>query len=384
MAYAGIRPMGAGIQIRFRWNGQEHGPTWPHKPTTANLSAASRIRAEIVHKAKHNTLTWHDLAKHFPQYAPETISASTPTFGELAQIYLDTVSVSANTRNEYRKVLMRYWMPIYAVRPVDSISATELRRTIAAAEWSSAKTRNNALIPLRGVLEIAVQDEWIERNPTANVKNLKHQKPPIDPFSNNESEALLSDMYDRYTGREAIYAIYFELAFWTGLRTSELIALRWSDVDFQQRTIRIDKAQSKGRLNATTKTSKVREVFLNDRAYGALKKAKALTFMQGEQVIISPATGRGWISDKSPRKILTASMRRLGIRHRPAYNTRHTYATVCLMAGVNPAFVANQLGHSVQMLLTTYAKWIHGDASRAEMDKINRMTDADFGSAQDG
>jgi len=35
-----------------------------------------------------------------------------------------------------------------------------------------------------------------------------------------------------------------------------------------------------------------------------------------------------------------------GIRYRPAYNTRHTYATVCLMNGLNPVYVASQLGHS--------------------------------------
>ena len=43
-------------------------------------------------------------------------------------------------------------------------------------------------------------------------------------------------------------------------------------------------------------------------------------------------------------------MRATGIRQRPAYNTRHTYATVMLMSGLNPSFVANQLGHSLPML----------------------------------
>lgn len=42
---------------------------------------------------------------------------------------------------------------------------------------------------------------------------------------------------------------------------------------------------------------------------------------------------------------------------RRQYDTRHTYATMSLMAGMSPAFIANQLGHSVKMLLSTYAKW---------------------------
>ncbi len=64
---------------------------------------------------------------------------------------------------------------------------------------------------------------------------------------------------------------------------------------------------------------------------------------------------------------------KLKIRRRRQYDTRHTYATMCLMAGMNPAFIANQLGHSVQMLLSTYAKWMNSDADRAELDKLDRL-----------
>ena len=59
------------------------------------------------------------------------------------------------------------------------------------------------------------------------------------------------------------------------------------------------------------------------------------------------------------------------LHHRPAYNARHTYATMLLMDGVNPVFVADQLGHSLQMLIKRYAKWIHGDKNRIEMAKLN-------------
>ena len=64
-------------------------------------------------------------------------------------------------------------------------------------------------------------------------------------------------------------------------------------------------------------------------------------------------------------------MKTTGIRARPAYNARHTYATLLLMDGVNPTFVANQLGHSIVMLTKRYARWIHGEQSRAELAKLN-------------
>lgn len=62
----------------------------------------------------------------------------------------------------------------------------------------------------------------------------------------------------------------------------------------------------------------------------------------------------------------------LGMRQRPQYNCRHTYATICLMAGMMPAFIANQLGHSVQMLLTTYARWLNSSGDWDELNKFEQ------------
>jgi integrase len=65
------------------------------------------------------------------------------------------------------------------------------------------------------------------------------------------------------------------------------------------------------------------------------------------------------------------------VRHREAYQTRHTYATMLLMAGANPAWAAKQLGHSVQVFLKVYSKWIDGKASQIELAKVERFTGAD-------
>lgn len=49
---------------------------------------------------------------------------------------------------------------------------------------------------------------------------------------------------------------------------------------------------------------------------------------------------------------------------------RHTCATMVLMASITPAFCAKQLGHSVEMFLRTYAKWIDGDQNDLEMQRL--------------
>lgn len=83
-------------------------------------------------------------------------------------------------------------------------------------------------------------------------------------------------------------------------------------------------------------------------------------------------TSVDWIrSDSTTKEHFLAAMQALGIRRRRQYDTRHTCATMCLMAGMNPAFIANQLGHSVQMLLSTYAKWLNSTSDWAQLQKLD-------------
>ncbi|RZT92559.1 hypothetical protein EV670_3537 [Rivibacter subsaxonicus] len=70
-------------------------------------------------------------------------------------------------------------------------------------------------------------------------------------------------------------------------------------------------------------------------------------------------------------------MKRLGIRYRRPYNMRHTYATMMLMAGMAPAFCAGQMGHSVEVFLGTYAKWLPGAGDAAEMAKLENAIGPD-------
>ena len=77
------------------------------------------------------------------------------------------------------------------------------------------------------------------------------------------------------------------------------------------------------------------------------------------------------------------TLRRLGIRHRRAYQTRHTYSTNSLAAGANPAYIARQMGHkNAKTFFTIYAKWIDGadrGPGKSEGFKLCHSTDTRFG-----
>lgn len=129
-----------------------------------------------------------------------------------------------------------------------------------------------------------------------------------------------------------------------------------------------------------TKTKHQRVILLDERALNALAQARRMAQLRrmasksahpDSPFVFQPSKGGLWINEPSVTiRHFKAALKALDIRERRQYDTRHTYATMCLMAGMNPAFIANQLGHSVEMLLSTYAKWISSSSDWRELEKL--------------
>lgn len=365
----GIEIRNEKLRLWFRWEGERYYEPSNLTPTPANAATLGRLRSEIVSKIKLGAFDAREYLRYFPDSNNVIRHQNDPLFVELAQAWLDGVEVSPATRNSYKKSLNNYWLPIIGHIPVRSIRASDIKSAIKQNEFNTAKTRNNALIPLRGTFQLAVEDELIPNNPTATVKNLKHQKPLPDPFTFEEREAIMAHIERLY---HPIYAAYFGLAFYAGLRSpSEMSALKWSSVDLRAGIVRVErKIDDLGKVREETKTSSIRDVVLSDEGLYYLKLAKPYTFLRNDFVFINPLTDTYFMTGKAQRRVWSASLKKLGIRARGMNQTRHTVATQCIMAAQNPYFIAKQLGHSVQMTLTVYSKWINEQGDQAEMSKL--------------
>lgn len=293
-------------------------------------------------------------------------------FQSVAQKYLKHCEANNDSKKDYLSALNKHWMPNMALVPIHGITSDMIRDIIADIDFKTDKTFNNCLVPLRGVFDKAIELKLITpaENPMALIKNKKIQSALPDPFTRDEMNALLKWLDDNLEGGARFYYWYFEVAFWTGCRPSELLALRWKDVDWFNNSIVINKSRVRGVEKQVTKTHNVREVYLNDRSKRAFEMLQGMK-LSSIYVMICPETKLPFYSEKPSRVRLVEAMKEMRVRHRPAYNARHTYATMLLMADVNPVFVANQLGHSLQMLIKRYGRWIHGDQNKIEMSKLN-------------
>jgi integrase len=196
------------------------------------------------------------------------------------------------------------------------------------------------------------------------------KKPPPPPTRRTTStHSPRKNRPPFWPGSKARHAIWCSSPSGTGLRTSELVALNWGDVDFIRGIVRISKASTQAAKDTveTTKTrAGVRDVRLLAPALAALKDQRAFTFLNDAEIFQNPRNGKRWTGDQPIRKTMWApALKRAGIRYRYPYQTRHTYASMMLSAGEHPMWVAQQMGHSDwAMIRKTYGPLDAGHRTR--------------------
>jgi integrase len=193
----------------------------------------------------------------------------------------------------------------------------------------------------------------IDKNPLSRVKNLSIDTREPEPFSVKEVARILHQLQ----GQEKNL---IRFAFWTGLRTSELIALRWQDVDLEQNRLYIRIAMVRGYMKGTKTKSGSREVTLQPQAREALLNQKIFTGKQNNVVFHDSRTNQPWKDDQAIRKAVWApALKKAGTKYRNPYQTRHTYASTLLSRDENPLWVAQQMGHKDWgKIRKVYGRWI--------------------------
>jgi len=89
---------------------------------------------------------------------------------------------------------------------------------------------------------------------------------------------------------------------------------------------------------------------------------------------MTPRTGQRWTDRSIREKMWQPALRRAKVRYRRPYQTRHTYASMMLVAGENPMWVAKQMGHTDSSLTAKrYARWIPSDMPEAGRKAVGRF-----------
>jgi integrase len=362
------------IRIEFRYRGVKCRETLKLEPTKANLKYAERLRGEILNAIALGTFNY---AHYFPRSKRSRLFGhawTNATVGELLKDYMNIAeqTLEPSTVNGYRKVCDAHLYPVFGSFPIRDLSPIIIRNWVTELSLT-AKTVRNILTPLRNMLDQALNDGLIEQNPLnklaltklINKKTIKSDW-QVDPFDQDEIKTILKIANGQARN-------LFQFAFFTGLRTSELIALEWSDIDWIRKTVRVSRAIVLKQEKSTKTKSGIREILLLPPALEALNLQKSFTFLVGKKVFFNPRTNTPWETDAQIRKTCwTHILKKADIRYRNPYQTRHTYASMMLSAGENPLWVAKQMGHKdTEMIIKHYGRWIPDKSTVTGYTPIN-------------
>lgn len=245
-----------------------------------------------------------------------------------------------------------------AKKSIDAFTAADIESHIAAlrSHGLSTKTIVNHLNFLHGLFAFAIRRGWAHTNPVAAVERPRADgtDPDIRYLDAKEIGKLLAAAPDDELGlmERALYLT----ATMCGLRQGELLALRWSDVDWTARLIRVRRNYTRGRFGKPKSRRSSRAVPMPSRVAVALRSlhGRSSYTTDSDLVFCHPETGKPYDPSKL-RKRFKNALARADLRPIRFHDLRHTFGTMMAGAGAPLRYLQEWMGHRDYKTTEIYA-----------------------------
>jgi len=332
----GVYKKGSRYIVRYRVRGEDR------KRSARTYAEARSLKAKLTtdlqsgeHREAHSTT--------FEEYAREWIGTYTGR---------TTRGFRESTRVGYRRTIETVAIPFFSKR-TKLLTELEPRDVRAFVAWLfdedkqgrqlAVGTVRQHMAAVRAMLATATEDGALRHNPAAGVRISRPgmQAPAED--AGKLRRALDTDELARFLAAcDPQWRVFFELLAMTGVRISEAIELRWGDVEFGAKRLRVRRQCFKGVVGEPKSRHGKRDIPLST------SMAQTLWKMQGtadDLMFTGPLGGmidRDWLW----RNALKPAAKAGGVPWAGFHTFRHTCASILFANGRNPKIVQMWLGHS--------------------------------------
>jgi integrase len=272
--------------------------------------------------------------------------------------------VKPTTAENYRFILDRYILPKFGSQLLKDLSSAKIEKVfIELIQDLSESTVRLVSIVLSQGLERAVKERRIAFNPAKGIERPKGRKRSVTPYTSNELKALLELLESH-----RLFA-FFRLLAYTGARRGEILALRWSDLDFDKATLTISKNRTRLGKSVIEQDStkggdgkrlvqldfETLRLVRDHRRRQIQERMKAGSLWQEADFIFTRENGLP-LDPSTPYQLFKKTAKRLGLRSESLHSIRHLHATELLNSGAGIHLVKDRLGHSdISTTLRIYA-----------------------------
>ncbi len=319
-------------------------------------------------------------------------------FSDFCDQYLEIMKdrLSPTTLDYYDRIIHRLFKPALGHLKLKNIKTIHIQSFIKQLSENNIKQKRNKsydsgkLSPstikriiaiLQSIFKQAVKIELLSESPAKSDKVTipKATVPKIEIFTKQEAAEMLS-----YLEQEDIqFQVFIQLAIMTGARRGELTALKFSDFDFVNKKVTIERAAIKLNGKQTQikapKDYEVRTVAINQYCIDLVKslkieknkRAQSLGAQWHENDWLFTQDNGEIMNPHIPTKQFSKFLEKNHLKHRKLHSLRHTSATLLLYGGVNIRQVQERLGHGN---ITTTNKYLHY-ISEADEQAANVLQD---------
>lgn len=373
------------VKAGTRWSYQLRVPVDPTNPSmgTRQVERGGFLTEKDADKALQKAQ--RDAARGL------RIGSKVPTLRDYSTQWLDSLDLAAATVKGYRRQLERHVLPRIGDMTLDSISTTTLNTLYKKMQteappategrWSDPKPlgANSVLkiaTTLGALMDVAVSDKHILDNPAKTKAIRRPSKQAVTEQSVEMTVWTAEQMttfltWSRETRKDPDYPLWVLYAA-SGARRSEVLALRWSDIDLKTGKVHIRRTLDTGNPGHTKKpkNGKPRSFTVSPSTVTILKDwrrllaSRDLNLVRGDRWVF-PMPGH-WDRHRTPASTSQMFTRRVawaqtdlgGAEVLPTihlHEVRHSAATILIANGTDPKTVAERLGHeSVRITLDIY------------------------------
>ena len=295
-------------------------------------------------------------------------------------------NISKITTRDYKQLLVKINKLIGRIklRDISSLMLDNMYKKIKNSREEkplSPKTMLGYYNLVNKMFNQAVKWNIIEKNPNINATRPKQYKKERKFYDNEESKKLLMCLCEENIKYRALITLVFD----SGARRSEIVALRWPDIDFNNHTIHFDNSLKviNGKVDETeakTPQSK-RIIYVSDTTIRILKEYK-----EWQEKCIKKF-GDKWIGTNrvftskygdhmhpdTCGKIINKILKKHDLNKITFHELRHTSATVLLESGMNPKAVMERLGHAKSNVTMEIYAHVNNETRKKSADLIEEI-----------
>lgn len=377
MAHIRIRPNGR-IQFDLHIYGQRFREGTKLMATPVNIKKANATLKKINAEIDLDTFQYRDyfpeskkVAKFEALQREKHPDRLYPFFNDYANEWFDRQKAKwkSSYQSVVRNTLDRYLIPEFGNILVNEIKLANVdyfRESLMVCDTKGARKLSNKRIngilwPFVAILSLAAEEHDFPY-PLRRYKTLKEERANSLPLIADEVQRFLECTPTQWRD-------YFMVRFWTGMRSCEIHGLRWEDIDFNHRLIRIRHNWVNGELGDVKTPKSRRDLKMCNTLFSLFKRLQKQTTSE----FVFTHKGKPLNTHFVSTQLWYPTLNKAGLAHRRPYETRHTAAVLHIAAHENPLYISHMLGHSdTRLLFDVYAPYV-ANASRQDGFAFNEM-----------